>query len=134
MKTLDCLSTVLFLEAIVLSLIASLRFINIQSTALLIIFNLLFFTLIFQLNGSLPKKFFVLTLGNIIGFFWNLIFYYFSIAGYDSFGKPFNVFYTLVYPFLNLMWIVPYSLIFGRIHIIFSPGRQNAWVFCSNGK
>lgn len=108
MKTLNCLFILLFLEASILSLIASLQFINIQSTAILIIFNILFFTLISQLDGSLPKKIFVLAIGNIIGFFWNLIFYYFSIAGYDSFGKAFNVFYTLIYPVLNLMWIVPF--------------------------
>ncbi len=108
MKILNCLFILLFLEAIILCLIASLQFINIQSTATLLIFNFLFFTLIYQLNGSLHKKDFVLTIGNIIGFFWNLIFYSFSVAGYNSFGKEFNVFYTLIYPFLNLMWIVPF--------------------------
>lgn len=108
MKTLNCLLILLFLEAIILCFIASLQFINIQSTIMLFIFNILFITLISQLNGSSHKKIFVLTIGNMIGFFLNLIFYSFSIVGYDSFGKAFNVFYTLIYPFLNLMWIVPF--------------------------
>ncbi len=117
MKTLNCIFIFLSLEAIILCLMASLQFINVQSTATLLIFNILFFSLISQLNGSLHKKIFVLTIGNIIGFFWNLIFYSFSIAGYDSFGKAFNIFYTLIYPFLNLMWIVPFwSFSLGFLH------------------
>ncbi len=108
MKTLNCLFMLLFLEAIILCLMASLQFINIQSTVMLLIFNILFISLIFQLSGSLHRKIFVLTIGNIIGFFCNLIFYSFYIAGYDSFGNVFNVFYTLIYPVLNLMWIVPF--------------------------
>ena len=108
MKILNRLFTILFSEAIILCIVASLQFVNVQSTVLLLIFNILFFTLISQLNGSLHKRVFVLTIGNIIGLFWNLVFYTFSIAGYNSFGKPFNVFYTLIYPILNLMWIVPF--------------------------
>jgi hypothetical protein len=50
----------------------------------------------------------LLTLGNLIGLFWNLIFYYFGLAGVLCFGEGFNVFYVMIYPFLNLMWIVPF--------------------------
>lgn len=111
-----------FLEAIILCLVASFRLINLQSTATLLIFNALFISLIFQLNGSEFKKVSMLTAGNIVGLFWNLIFYYFSLAGYDYFGVAFNAFYTLIYPILNLMWIVP----FWSLSLGFLPKQQEA--------
>jgi hypothetical protein len=97
-----------FLEAIVLCLITSFRFINIESTVTLLIFNLLFLSLTFQLNGSLNRKIGMLALGNIIGLFWNFLLYFFAIAGAMFFGEIFNVFYAVFYPFLNFMWIVSF--------------------------
>jgi len=61
----------LFLEAIALCLITSFRFINIESTATLLIFNLLFLSLAIHLNGTLNRKLGILALGNLIGLFWN---------------------------------------------------------------
>jgi len=99
---------VLFLEAIVLCLITSFRFINIESTVTLLIFNLLFLSLTLQLNGSLNRKLGMLALGNIIGLFWNFALYFFSITGVMFFGEIFNVFYAVFYPLLNFMWIVSF--------------------------
>jgi len=96
------------LEAIALCLIASFRFINIEATATLLIFNLFFFSLTVHLNGTLNRKLGVLALGNIMGLFWNFVLYYFAIAGVTFFGEPFNVFYAVSYPFLNFMWIVSF--------------------------
>jgi hypothetical protein len=121
-KTLNRIVSLSFLEAIILCLIASFRLINLQSTVTLLIFNILFVSLIFQLNGSVLKKIFMLTAGNIVGLFLNLIFYYFSLAGYDYFGVIFNAFYTLIYPILNLMWIVP----FWSLSLGFLPKEQEA--------
>jgi hypothetical protein len=98
----------LFLEAIALCLIICFRFINIASTATLLIFNLFFLSLIIHLNGTLNRKLGILALGNIMGLFWNFVLYYFAIAGVIFFGEPFNVFYTVSYPFLNFMWIVSF--------------------------
>jgi hypothetical protein len=98
----------LFLEAIALCLIICFRFINIASTATLLIFNLFFLSLIIHLNGTLNRKLGILALGNIMGLFWNFVLYYFAIAGVTFFGEPFNVFYTVSYPFLNFMWIVSF--------------------------
>lgn len=98
----------LFLEAIVLCLIVSFCFINIESTVTLLIFNLLFFSLTFQLNGALNRKLGMLALGNIIGLFWNFLLYFFAIAGVMFFGEIFNVFYAVFYPLLNFMWIVSF--------------------------
>jgi hypothetical protein len=99
---------VLFLEAIALCLITSFRFINIESTVTLLIFNLLFLSLTLQLNGSLNRKVGMLALGNIIGLFWNFFLYFFAIAGVTFFGEIFNVFYAVFYPLLNFMWIVSF--------------------------
>jgi hypothetical protein len=102
------LVSVLSLEAIALCLIASFRFINIETTVMLLIFNFLFASLTFQLNGTLSRKLGMLTLGNILGLSWNCIFYFFDITGTSQFGKIFDAFYTLFNPLLNLMWIVSF--------------------------
>jgi hypothetical protein len=108
MKLGNSLVSVLSLEAIALCLIASFRFINIESTIMLLIFNFLFASLTFQLNGTLSRKLGMLILGNIIGLSWNFIFYFFEITGTIQFGKTFDAFYTLFNPLLNLMWIVSF--------------------------
>lgn len=98
----------LFLEAIALCLLISFRFINIASTATLLIFNLLFFSLTIYLNGTLNRKIGILALGNITGLFWSFVLHYFAIAGFTFFGETFNVFYAISYPFLNFMWVVSF--------------------------
>ncbi len=89
-------------------LVLSYRFINLESTTTLLIFNFLFATLIFQLSGSLNRKMGLLAIGNFIGLFWNFVFLYFSMSGTFIFGKFFEAFYVIVYPVLNLLWVVPY--------------------------
>src|SRR3989304_5218987 len=97
-----------FLEVVALCLLFSFRFISVGSTIMLLVFNFLFVSLIFQLNGTMNRKFVLLALGNIIGLFWNFIFSLFSAAGIAYFGSVFSVFYSVVFPFLNLMWIVSF--------------------------
>jgi len=70
----ESLASGLFFEAIALCVIASFRFINIESAVTLLFFNLLFILLTFELNGTLNRKLGMLALGNIIGLFWNLSF------------------------------------------------------------
>ena len=98
----------LFLEVIALCVIASFRFINIESTIMLLFFNFLFILLTLELNGTLNRKLGMLALGNIIGLFWNFILYFFTIAGITYFGEVFNGFYAIFCPFLNFMWIVSF--------------------------
>jgi len=86
----------------------SFRFINIAATATLLIFNLFFLSLTIHLNGTLNRKLGTLSLGNITGLLWNFTLQYFAIAGTTFFGEPFNLFYTVSYPFLNFMWIVSF--------------------------
>ena len=115
MKTLNRIVSVLLVETIILCLIASYQlinnphsFANIQSTATLVIFNLLFASLMFQLHGALNRKLCLLTLGNVIGLSWNFIFNYFDVAGTFSFGENFNTLYMIFFPFLSSLWIVSF--------------------------
>jgi hypothetical protein len=111
----------LFVETIALCLIISFSFINIASTATLLIFNLLFLSLTIQLNGTLNRKLGILALGNTIGLFWNFVLHYFAIGGVTFFGEPFKFFYAVSYPFLNFMWIVS----FWSLSLAFLPKPKN---------
>ncbi len=91
-------------EFIALCITASYFRVDSQSAMTLLIFNLLFAPLLFQLNGSTTRKIALLTLGSIIGLFWQFIFNYFVST---CFGDSFGVLYTIAYPLLNLMWVVP---------------------------
>lgn len=126
MKALNTLATLLAVETISLCLIASYRIIfDHRATLTLLIFNLFFASVIFQLNGTFPKKIYVLTIGNAIGLFLNIIFFYFSTYGCSIFGQTFNAFYTLIFPILNLMWIIPFwSLSLGFLPIQLESVRQ----------
>ena len=108
MKALNGLFALPFAAAIILCFIASFRLINIQSTVMLLIFNVLFISLAFQLNGTFNRKLCLLASGNIIGLCWNFIFYSFAVIGTVFFGKIFNVLYTVFFPFLSSLWIVAF--------------------------
>ncbi len=114
----------LAVEWIVICLIASFRLINIESTITLLIFNFLFATLIFQLSGSTNRKVGLLSAGNFVGLFWNFVFFHFSLAGTAIFGKTFDAFYIIIYPVLNLMWVVPYWSI--SLAFLSKPGSHFA--------
>ena len=112
----------LFVEAIALCLIIAFRFINIQATLTLLVFNMLFLSLTIHLNGTRNKKMAILTLGNIIGLFWSFVLNQFAIACSAFFGEPFSIFYAVVYPFLNFMWIVS----FWSLSLAFLPKFKGA--------
>ena len=112
LKIIEALTAILTVVTIALCTTASYRLINVASAIILLTFNLLFISLIFQLNGNFFKKFIILAAGNFLGFFCNFVFYNFSYSGISLFGtsfySEFNVIYTLIFPFLNLLWIVPF--------------------------
>ncbi len=93
---------------IALTLVISYRLINEASAATLIIFTFLFASLIFQLEGSRSRKLVLLTIGNTIGLFWSFAFHYFGVVGTLAFGDGFKILNVVIFPFLNLMWIVPF--------------------------
>ncbi len=119
-KVIRCLVTVLSVLIIALCLLVCYRFIDIQSTVTMIIFNLFFISLYFQLNGSRTVKVVTLTTGNILGLFWNYLFHYVSLTGNNIFGVSFNSFFAVFFPILNLMWVVS----FWSISLSFLPKLQ----------
>ena len=114
-KILNRIMTVFFVEIIVLCLLASYVYVsnshsqaNIQSTATLVIFNVLFVSLLFQLKGSLNRKLGLLTAGNVLGLCWNIIFNYFDITGTLFFGSTFNNLYMVFFPFVSSLWMISF--------------------------
>jgi len=79
-----------------------------ESAFILIIFNFLYISLIFPLNGKIAAKFSMLLIGNAIGLLWNFLFPLFAHAVAYHFGELFNVLYIILGPFLNLVWIVSF--------------------------
>jgi hypothetical protein len=79
-----------------------------KSAPMLIIFNFLFISLIFPLNGPLKAKIFLLLMGNAIGFLWNNLFWLFAHHVVDFLGEPFNTLHMILSPMINLIWIVSF--------------------------
>ena len=100
--------SVLFIETIALFLAASFLAINIESALVLFVFDFLFVSLAFQLAGTFTKKLGLLALSNVIGFFCNFVFNSFHIVGVEYFGEGFNVFFSISYPILNMVWMVSF--------------------------
>jgi hypothetical protein len=59
--------------AIASYMLLSSSFVSNESVYMLIIFNFLFVSLIFPLDGTLTRKISMLLIGNIIGLFWNTV-------------------------------------------------------------
>jgi putative flippase GtrA len=74
--------------AIASYMLLSSSFVSSESVYMLIIFNLLFVSLTFPLDGTLTRKIFMLLIGNIIGLFWN---YLFSLFAYTDTVKSFDL-------------------------------------------
>jgi len=79
-----------------------------QSVFMLAIFNFLFVSLIFPLNGTLTRKLSMLLAGNIIGLLWNYLFSMLVATVANYFGEFFNTVYIILNPFVNLIWIVSF--------------------------
>ncbi len=109
MEIIRRLTVVFFIVVSILCVLVTYRWIDIQSTAVLIIFNALFVSLIFQLNGSLYKKLGLLTAGNALGMVWNYSFHLFMLYAADWFpASALSTVYTIVYPFLNSIWVISF--------------------------
>jgi len=98
----------IFLEIIALCLIASFTLISIESTVMLLIFNILFVSLTFGLTGKLNRKLCLLSLGNVIGLFWGFTLYSLATFGDAYFGGTFTTLFRILHPFLNFIWMVSF--------------------------
>jgi len=79
-----------------------------ESAFMLLIFNFLFVSLTFPLNGTLTRKVCMLLIGNVIGLLWNYTFSLFVGTFASYFGASFDALYIILNPFLNLIWIVSF--------------------------
>jgi hypothetical protein len=104
----NLLASGLLLEIIALCLISSYLLIDSESMISLLVFDFLFLTLNFYLNGKTAVKLGLLALGNFVGILCNLVFFSFHTVGVAFFGGWFNVFYAISYPVLNMLWVVSF--------------------------
>jgi len=82
--------------------------INEGATVMLVVFNLLFASLILPLNGTSTRKAYLLLIGNFIGLFWNYLFSLLAYVGIFYLGEYFKALYIILSPFANLVWIVSF--------------------------
>lgn len=108
MPATKCLILTFSIALIAYFITISLLFISLESALTLIIFNLLFVSLIFHLKGTILKKTSLLTLGNVIGILWNYLFNQFAYLGKECFGETFDAICIILMPLTNLLWIVSF--------------------------
>jgi hypothetical protein len=89
-------------------LFVSFLFINLESTLMLLIFNLLFSSLVFHLKGTMLRKGLLQLIGNVIGVSWNYLLCQFANYGALFFGNVFSAPYMILSPFANLFWVVSF--------------------------
>jgi hypothetical protein len=89
-------------------ILLSFYLVNNQAALMLMIFDFLFVSLVFPLDGSFVKKIALLLIGNVIGLLWNSVFSSFSYVAACYFGEFLNVLYMILNPLLNLIWVVSF--------------------------
>jgi hypothetical protein len=97
-----------FAGAIASYALLSSHWISDESAFMLIIFNFVFVSLTFPLNGTLRRKLCMLLLGNVVGLVWNYVFSLFAVTTTSYFGELFEALYLIFNPFFNLVWIVSF--------------------------
>lgn len=89
-------------------IILSFYCVNKEAALMLMIFDFLFVSLVFPLDGTFVKKIMLLLIGNVIGLLWNSVFSSFFYVAACYFGELFNVLYIIVNPLLNFVWVVSF--------------------------
>jgi len=98
----------LFIGTIVSYVFSFFAYAGNESAPMLIIFNFLFVSLIFPLNGPLKTKTSMLLMGNLIGLFWNNLSYLLANVSISYLGEAFNTLHIILNPLANLIWIVSF--------------------------
>jgi hypothetical protein len=79
-----------------------------EAALMLMIFDFLFVSLVFPLDGKFVTKIMLLLIGNVIGLLWNSVFSSFFYVATSYFGELLNVLYIIVNPLLNFVWVVSF--------------------------
>jgi len=99
-----------FLAGVIATYIIILSFycVNNEAALMLMVFDFLFVSLVFPLDGTFEKKIALLLIGNVIGLLWNSVFSSFAYVAACYFGEFLNILYILLNPLLNLIWVVSF--------------------------
>jgi len=81
---------------------------SVQSAFVMVIFNFLFVSLTFPLDGDLGRKTCLLLSGNGIGWLWNWVFNLLISVIIFAIGDVFYPIYMILNPFANLIWMVSF--------------------------
>ncbi len=133
MTILRQLATILIPEIIVLCFLVTYFWVDLQSTATLLIFNVLYLSLLTQLNGDRLTKMALLATGNAVGMAWNYSFHVLIMEAANSLIIPnttLSMFYTVAYPFLNSFWVIAFwSLSLTKLHPSRAPQGKAEYVY-----
>lgn len=99
-----------FFAGAIITCVITLSFshVNGESALMLIIFDFLFISLVFPLDGTFAKKIMLLLVGNVIGLLWNSIFSSFAYVADCYFGNFFSTLYVILNPLLNFVWVISF--------------------------
>jgi len=99
-----------FFAGVIVTYIIILSFycVNNEAALMLMVFDFLFVSLVFPLDGTFVKKISLLLIGNVIGLLWNTVFSSFAYVAACYFGEFLNILYILLNPLLNLIWVVSF--------------------------
>ena len=127
MKIIDILLVVLCAFSIILCLNLSFGLLKWpESTVTLILINIFFVPLFSQIGGKVSAKACMLIVGNVAALTLNVLLFNFAKSIYDIFGLPTSALLTIVYPILNLMWIVPFWSLTLSLLSKTSPGKAQS--------
>jgi len=97
---------VFFVSFLLFLYFTSLVFIEMSFLVQVITFNFLFVFTLFPLKGRLTRKVCLLLFGNFVGFVWDFFFKTFVQIMVMNFHDYFKIFYVIIYPLFNSLWIV----------------------------
>jgi hypothetical protein len=127
MKIVDILLVVFCAFSIILCLILSFGLLKWpESTVTIILMNMFFVPLLSQIGGKVSAKACMLIVGNLTALTLNVLLLNFAKSIYDIFGLPTSALLTIVYPILNLMWIVPFWSLTLSFLSKTSPGKAQS--------
>lgn len=101
-------TSILVAGVIALSMASCFCLVGLEPMVILSVFNFLFVSFAFRLNGTLRRKLALLALGNIVGLSWNYFLALVVCFGCFHFGDLFVFILRVFSPFLNSTWVVSY--------------------------
>lgn len=109
MKTRSTLVESILTAGVALFFLAGcLYLLSLEAAAILFIFNFLFLSFLFGLNGTLRRKLGLIALGNLMGIMWNYFLAMITDFGVSYLGDIFIICFRIFFPLLNSIWLVSF--------------------------